>query len=837
MTGALAAAGLLALLAGACADNDVTTPDAHERARSDDPVSLGLVEVTITGIGTGNASASALSAPSLAELGALHAARAAAAPGGLALQSLAPVANIDDSGDGTIQLDPLATGSFTDGERGSGGVRYLYATFRVRNAQANGTPYDTPRHNLTFLAVDTDGTIGETAISSMQHFEGSPAESTLAPEFLPTGGVARNAASGEIEPNGADVLQVLTEAEAADVLAAAPTGVTTVFPYGFVTRCVANCIGGRTLQESPAADQFDGVVTFAFKVPLQTDPADDPFTVSVVVLAVDDSEMRITESLEEQGTTSVAVGADALGPAASVTLLGNSTTLVPGHGIRRICRVRTAGTDPSAPLAALVDAGASCTEGAVSLPDNVIVVDDDAAAGGDGRTWATAFNTLQDALTCARDENGGGEACEGVDEIWVAAGTYYPDEGDGQTNNDLDARFELIEGVSLYGGFAGVEYAREQRDWTANPTVLDGDIDQSGDINGNATHVIYGAMDAGKITRATVVDGFTIRSGTDFGLGGGAFYCVATGAGSTCSPTLRNVVASGNTGASGGAFYLGAFSGGDVSPLLRDVTFTDNGALFRGGALFVTASAATASPVVIRTTFTGDSAQGDGGAVSVLRDIGGTIEIDFVDVIFRENRTDGSGGAVDVSGVSSSPTTLRFVDTEFWNNEAADNGGAIMVGGATEVTLTGVTVAGNEAQGGFAIDISGTDDANLTNTIVWGNSQFDESLPPIYLGSGSGSAQNVLIQHGCPTGLTCTNLIDANPQFADLDAGDLRLAGSSPAVDAGDTDLLPTDIFDLDGDGDIAEPLPLDLAGRPRAVDWAGDDGAAAVDLGAYERQ
>src|SRR5262249_23673594 len=35
---------------------------------------------------------------------------------------------------------------------------------------------------------------------------------------------------------------------------------------------------------------------------------------------------------------------------------------------------------------------------------------------------------------------------------------------------------------------------------------------------------------------------------------------------------------------------------------------------------------------------------------------------------------------------------------------------------------------------------------------------------------------------------------------------------------------------DLDGDGDRAEPLPLDLAGGPRVVD-------VAVDMGAYEGQ
>ena len=50
-----------------------------------------------------------------------------------------------------------------------------------------------------------------------------------------------------------------------------------------------------------------------------------------------------------------------------------------------------------------------------------IKVDVDAAAGGDGLTWATAFNDLQVALDTAA-------ASECVNPVfWVAEGTYAPD--------------------------------------------------------------------------------------------------------------------------------------------------------------------------------------------------------------------------------------------------------------------------------------------------------------------------------------------------------------------------------------------------------------------------
>src|SRR5690606_23378210 len=105
-----------------------------------------------------------------------------------------------------------------------------------------------------------------------------------------------------VVPRFADVLQVITEAEAADILAiatAAGTSVTDVFPYGFVVQN-ANDARSRTLPANPEEGQFDGVVTFAFKVPLQTTPAEDPFTVSAMFLAVDDGEVKITQSAEEQ---------------------------------------------------------------------------------------------------------------------------------------------------------------------------------------------------------------------------------------------------------------------------------------------------------------------------------------------------------------------------------------------------------------------------------------------------------------------------------------------------------------------------------------------------------
>jgi hypothetical protein len=334
-----------------CTD-EPTRPDlggGDEGGSRTPPRVLGLVEVTISGLGTGQVTSSALSAPTLEALERLRAERDArgAGSGGLASQAFTLPDHSEGGGDGTIQFELLSTGSFTGGERGKGGYRYLYTTYRVRNAQAtDSTPYDTPRKNLTFYAVSTKETIGHAPIVRLLRFDGTPADPALAEQFIPTGGITHDLSAGGLVSAGPDVLQVLTEAEADTVEALAGEGVEDVFPYGFMVRRVGSTTT-RELPANPAPDQFDGIVTFAYKVPLQETPAQDPFTVSIMFLAVDDDEVRITQSLEEQ----TSAGQQAF-QARAASLGANVLTLLPPEGYvrqgvpgkaRMLCDVRVAG--------------------------------------------------------------------------------------------------------------------------------------------------------------------------------------------------------------------------------------------------------------------------------------------------------------------------------------------------------------------------------------------------------------------------------------------------------------------------------------------------------------
>ena len=69
----------------------------------------------------------------------------------------------------------------------------------------------------------------------------------------------------------------------------------------------------------------------------------------------------------------------------------------------------------------------------------VVYVDDNASTGGDGTSWASAHKYLQDALA----------GVAAGDEIWVAEGTYKPDQGAGKTGGDRLTTFNLVNGVGM----------------------------------------------------------------------------------------------------------------------------------------------------------------------------------------------------------------------------------------------------------------------------------------------------------------------------------------------------------------------------------------------------
>jgi predicted outer membrane repeat protein len=107
---------------------------------------------------------------------------------------------------------------------------------------------------------------------------------------------------------------------------------------------------------------------------------------------------------------------------------------------------------------------------AVSSGGRTIYVDRHPNGTNDGSSWADAYHYLQDALADAN-------SAEKPVEIRVAQGIYKPDQGANQTPGDREATFQLINGVTLKGGYAGLGGPDPNaRDSKLYESILSGDL-------------------------------------------------------------------------------------------------------------------------------------------------------------------------------------------------------------------------------------------------------------------------------------------------------------------------------------------------------------------------
>ena len=168
-----------------------------------------------------------------------------------------------------------------------------------------------------------------------------------------------------------------------------------------------------------------------------------------------------------------------------------------------------------------------------------IFVDDDADGANDGSSWADAFTGLQDALAMAKYG----------DEIWVADGIYKPDcdSADPNGSGDRQTTFQLINGVAIYGGYAGFGAPDpNERNAALYETILSGDLngDDGPDFANNGENSYHVVTGSGTDAIATL-DGFTVTGGNANGPGAfdtGAGLYIATG-----SPTIQNCLLADNS--------------------------------------------------------------------------------------------------------------------------------------------------------------------------------------------------------------------------------------------------------------------------------------------------
>jgi len=512
-----------------------------------------------------------------------------------------------------------------------------------------------------------------------------------------------------------------------------------------------------------------------------------------------------------------------------------------------------------------------------------IYVDASAAPGGNGQSWATAFRYLQDAL----DQTVSGRG----DDVWIAAGTYFPDAGQNVTKGDRLASFFIKDGVAIYGGFAGGETELDQRDWEENATVLSGKIlgdeaswsgritivEPSGEVRLNGITITGGrghtavavfcsndnytvllenslfinnhASSYGGVARGgtwTVMNStFIENSGS---IGGG----VATGG----TWTVKNSMFIGNSGSRGAVASTGEWN-------VFDSTFIENhgytGGVGNGGVW-----------VAVNSTFYKNTA--NSGGIS----FAGTWDVSSSE--FIENSSDSSGVSHEglwtvtnstfnenaATGIESSGVNFggswTVINSTFTGNKGVSGG--VARGGTWTVinsTFSGNTATGSNgggvARGGSWIILNSIVDARnseadgilfreMTRITDTTNSSPDLNSP---------RTKNI-IQGGMSTITMSENwadpspllgdefVVDVDPLFVDPDnpagpdgiwatADDgLRLQHMSSAINQGNADFLLQDTFDLDNNEITDEPIPIDRAGFPRVQ-------GSNVDLGAYEFQ
>jgi hypothetical protein len=472
-------------------------------------------------------------------------------------------------------------------------------------------------------------------------------------------------------------------------------------------------------------------------------------------------------------------------------------------------------------------------------PLRIVYVDADATGNNDGSSWADAYNRLQDALSAAYFG----------DKIWVAQGVYKPDEGGGNTSGDREATFQLIDGVTIKGGYAGFgEPEPNDRDVDLYKTILSGDLagDDGPDFANYGENSRY--VVTGHDTRTAILDGLTITSGNYAGMynrngsptvidctftsnEGSGMYNVGSWA------TLTNCSFTCNWATYGGGMY-----NSNSGTILINCTFSENIAFADesgyGGGMYNSDS----NPVLTNCIFTRNMADtlipdhggGEGGGMCNTNS-----DPVLTNCIFSENTALCSGGGM--SNRSCSPTINNCV---FTGNMAIGSEGRWGDGGGmnnesySNPELNNCTFTGNSAgrKGGGIYNYYNSQSI-LTNCIFWGDTalQGGDEIALWTYSSGpassitvsysdvEGGAAGVFMSDGCILNWETGN-IDVDPCFVEpgyWDAngvwvdGDFHLLMDSVCINAGDPNY-------------VAGPDETDLDGKDRVI-------CGRIDMGAYE--
>lgn len=340
---------------------------------------------------------------------------------------------------------------------------------------------------------------------------------------------------------------------------------------------------------------------------------------------------------------------------------------------------------------------------------------------GDGSSWANATPYIEYATARATDVS---------KMVWVKTGTYYGDV------NNMNGAFLMYKNNRVYGGFAGNEgpdFNLDNRDFEANPTILDGQ---------NARRVIY-QTDHFMNHEYSIWDGFTIQNGY-CGAGAGAYLC--------CNSRFENCKFLNNSadGFGGGAYIISAYydnatvkftncifegNHGSLGGGLCDMTgaqllncrFTNNSAMTKGGAYYIYANKETK---IVNSIFDRNTANLGGALYNK-----GKITVINCDIV--DNQVSDNGG-----GIYNETKYNKFYNSIFWGN--TKNGAANQIYGTS-------TFKNCAVQGGFAgtniIDLSddndGADSGNYPRFVAPEQGDYSIDRASVCVDAGDNSVTGV----------------------------------------------------------------------------------------------
>lgn len=431
------------------------------------------------------------------------------------------------------------------------------------------------------------------------------------------------------------------------------------------------------------------------------------------------------------------------------------------------------------------------------------------SGSGNGSSWANA-SSLQNAIAIASSNS----------QIWVKHGNY-------PVSSTL---LVSLSNISIYGGFAGNETALNQRDWTNNTTVFNGQntvkimrfssnngiIDGIHFRNGFVTGTVDTTNDGGGALRLAghdqIIRNCTFLNNRSTAERGAGAIFIWFGGGQliqNCSFENNTHIIT-TTNSNGG----GAIHNWDEDVTIRNCRFINNSSSRSGGAIYSWGE----NFKIEGSRFVNNHSDDNGGAIHI-----NSNDLLLTNSFFSGNTADDSGGAI------HNDKLLKVSNSLFINNNASNLGGAIY--NREELAVTNSTFVNNNntaiIHSRFSPSQFFNSSTHIYNSIFYGNTPkaadfFSDISPSTGINSNDDSEKDIRRNIVQEYNLGTNNMIGENPQFVN-NTNNFRLQTFSPAVNAGNNALYnqvsPTNAGSS-----------TDLDGNPRLY-------GTAIDYGAYELQ